>query len=66
MYVDGRGATLIGASIVLNKDSRIWNMRLVDCDIDDLDATYPWAENCQIEGCKLRSQWEAEQKLTGA
>ena len=65
MYIDGRGATVVGADIVLGKDSRICNMRLVNCDIDDLDATYPWATNCQFEGCRVRSQWEAEQKLTG-
>ena len=61
MIIDGRGATLEGVSIILTKDSKIYNMQLIRCDIDDLEAAYPWAENCIIAECQLRSQYEAKE-----
>jgi hypothetical protein len=58
MIIDGKGLTLEGANIVLTKNSHLYNIRLVRCDIDDVDAIYPFSTNCQLIDCKLRSQFE--------
>jgi hypothetical protein len=60
MIIDLRGCTLAGAILELTKDCKIYNARLVNCVIDDVEAVRPWADNCQFENCTLRSAAEAE------
>ena len=63
MNIDFRGATIEGADFRLSKGSHLYNCRLVRCTIDDSEAVYPFATNCILDDCKVRSQWEANVNL---
>ncbi len=63
MIIDGKGCDLVGANIVLTFKSRLYNMNLFKCDIDDIYAPEGWAINCRLVDCRLRSQYDPVNSL---
>jgi hypothetical protein len=63
MIIDGRGRSIEGIEITLNKGDKIFGLEMMNCFIDDDEVDGVSFINCALIGCTIKSQKEAEINL---